>query len=85
MAGGASPEVLEAIRGKAVEVYEKINDILSDIRNNLKLVHSDFTGLAGERADDSVRIIFETLQTLVDSAEDAKGAVRGLRELAEFG
>lgn len=84
-AGGASPEVLEAIRGKAVEVYENINDVLSDIRNNLKLVHSDFTGLAGERTDDSVRIIFETLQTLIDSAEDAKGVVRGLRELAEFG
>lgn len=84
-AGGASPEVLEAIRSKAVEVYENINDVLSDIRNNLKLVHSDFTGLAGERNDDSVRIIFETLQTLIDSAEDAKGVVRGLRELAEFG
>jgi hypothetical protein len=82
---GASPEVLEAIRSKAVEVYENINDVLSDIRNNLKLVHGDFTGLAGERTDDSVRIIFETLQTLIDSAEDAKGVVRGLRELAEFG
>jgi hypothetical protein len=76
---------MEAIRSKAVEVYENINDVLSDIRNNLKLVHSDFTGLAGERNDDSVRIIFETLQTLIDSAEDAKGVVRGLRELAEFG
>lgn len=84
-AGGASAEVMEAIRNKAVEVYENINDVLSDIRNNLKLVHSDFTGLAGERTDDSVRIIFETLQTLIDSAEDAKGVVRGLRELAEFG
>jgi pSer/pThr/pTyr-binding forkhead associated (FHA) protein/DNA repair exonuclease SbcCD ATPase subunit len=82
---GPSSEVMDAIRNKAVEVYENINDVLSDIRNNLKLVHSDFTGLAGERTDDSVRIIFETLQTLIDSAEDAKGVVRGLRELAEFG
>jgi chromosome segregation ATPase len=82
--GGASPEAMEAIRNKAVEVYESINDVLSDIRNNLRLVHSDFTGLAGERNDDSVRTIFETLQTLIDSAEDAKGVVRGLREIAEF-
>jgi FHA domain len=81
---GTSPEAVEAIRNKAVEVYESINDVLSDIRNNLRLVHGDFTGLAGERNDDSVRSIFETLQTLIDSAEDAKGVVRGLREIAEF-
>jgi hypothetical protein len=87
---GASAEAVEAIRAvealrnKAVEVYESINDVLSDIRNNLRLVHSDFTGLAGERNDDSVRTIFETLQALIDSAEDAKGVVRGLREIAEF-
>ncbi|WP_428268838.1 FHA domain-containing protein [Haliangium sp.] len=77
--------VTDAIRAKAMEVYENINDILSEIRNNLRMVQAEFEIPPGERSDDSARIMNDTLQTLVDNAEDAKGVVRGLRELAEFG
>lgn len=83
-AGDAGGALVSQIQTMAMEVYESINDILSEIRNNLRLVQGDFAGLAEERTDEPVRIISDTIQTLIDSAEDAKGVVRGLRELAEF-
>jgi hypothetical protein len=66
----------------AREVYDQINDILSDLRNNLKLVKDELPNIGGGNPD-SVRIISETVETLVGSAEDAKGSLRGLRDLAE--
>jgi chromosome segregation ATPase len=61
---------------KAQEVYEAINDILSEMRNNIVLVQSEL----GERAAPAIR---EAVDSLVDNAETAKGALRGLRDLAE--
>ena len=85
IAGEAAGAGGDAIRSRAEEVYENINDVLSELRNNLILVQGEFGDLARERSDDSSRIISETLETLVGNAEDAKGVLRGLRELVEFG
>ena len=88
----ASCEVAEAapaaagggdeIRSMAQNVYEQINDILSELRNNILLVQGEMPNAAGGNAD-AVRIISETVDALVGNAEDAKGALRGLRDLAD--
>ncbi|GAB4538752.1 MAG: hypothetical protein Tsb0020_52770 [Haliangiales bacterium] len=103
-ADAAAAALADTLRQKALEVYQNVNDVLSEIRNNLRLVQRDVDGLSAklagggdpagdtdqgpaageEQSDDELRIMKETLQTLVDNAEDAKGVVRGLRELAEF-
>ena len=51
------------------------------LRNNILLVQGEVPGAAGGNAD-SLRIITETVDALVGNAEDAKGALRGLRDLA---
>ncbi len=76
--GGAA----DAIRDRAEQVYQEINDILSEVRNNVVLVQGEFGEIARERSDESSRMIAETLESLLGSAEDAKGILRGLRELA---
>jgi hypothetical protein len=63
------------LQRKAREVYDNINDILSEIRNNVVLVQSEI-GTATPTVRDAV-------DALVDNAETAKGALRGLRDLAE--
>ncbi|HUQ04389.1 MAG TPA: FHA domain-containing protein [Kofleriaceae bacterium] len=78
--GGGAPN--GEIASRAREVYDAINDILSELRNNLNLVKDELPNLGGGNPD-SVRIIQETVETLVGSAEDAKGSLRGLRDLAE--
>jgi predicted nucleic acid-binding Zn-ribbon protein len=83
--GGGDAAAGNEIRERATEVYESINDILSEIRNNLMIIQGEFTELAKEATGDSVSIISDTIETLVGSAEDAKGVVRGLREVIEFG
>jgi len=82
--GMANPAT-EQLSSLAAEVYEGINDILSEIRNNLMLVHGEFSVLAKEQDSDSIRIISDTLDTLIGNAEDAKGTARRLREFVEFG
>jgi chromosome segregation ATPase len=77
----------EAIAKRATEVYEEINDILSELRNNIVVADGEFGDLSGSfegQAGDSVRIIKEALEALVGNAEDAKGVLRGLKELVEF-
>ncbi|MBT8495534.1 MAG: hypothetical protein KJO07_20970, partial [Deltaproteobacteria bacterium] len=77
----------EALIARASEVYEDINDILSELRNNIRLVNGEFGDLSSSvegQVDDSVRIIKEALEALVGNAEDAKGVLRGLKELVEF-
>jgi len=72
-----SPE----LAARAKEIYEAINDILSDMRNNMKLVQGELPNL---KADGNVmQAVSEAVEALVDSAETAKGALRGLRDLAE--
>ena len=83
--GGGAGADTSALRDLATEVYEGVNDILSEIRNNLMLVEGEFRDFAGEQTGDSVTIIRDTLDALIGNAEDAKGTVRRLRELVEFG
>jgi len=91
--GGAAASDLEAMarvgamEERAREVYEAINDILSELRNNAVIADGEFDDLAGRIEGqnlDSIRIIKEAIDALVGNAEDAKGALRGLKELVEF-
>ncbi len=70
--GGGADE----LTAKAREVYDSINDILSEMRNNIVLVQGELGGKAAPAVQDAV-------DALVDNAETAKGALRGLRDLAE--
>ena len=72
---------MEEIAAKANEVYEGINDLLSELRNNLMVVQGEFGEYSKEDTGDSARMISDTIETLVGNAEDAKGILRGLREL----
>ena len=81
MPGGAGGGAIAAeIQKAAGEVYEAINDILSDMRNNMMLVKGELPNLQAEGA--TMGAVTEAVEALVDSAETAKGALRGLRELA---
>lgn len=83
----AAAERSEKIAARAQDVYDEINDILSELRNNIMIVGGEFgdlsNGLEGQSTD-SVRIIKEAIDTLVGNAEDAKGILRGLKELVDF-
>ncbi len=72
---------MEEIAAKANEVYGGINDLLSELRNNLMLIQGEFGEYSKEDTGDSARMISDTIETLVGNAEDAKGILRGLREL----
>lgn len=81
----AAPAALAAsgeIQQKAREVYDAINDVLSEIRNNAMLVQGEVDNLGGGGGD-AARIIKDTVEALMGNAEDAKGALRGLKDLAE--
>ena len=67
----------------AQEVYEAINDILSEMRNNMRLVQGELPNLKAE--DQTLQAVSEAVEALVDNAETAKGALRGLRDLANAG
>jgi hypothetical protein len=64
----------------AQEVYEEINDILSEMRNNMVLVQGEFPNLKAD--PDTLSAVGQAVDALVDNAETAKGALRGLRDLA---
>jgi predicted nucleic acid-binding Zn-ribbon protein len=64
----------------AQEVYEAINDILSEMRNNMVLVQGELPNLKADAS--TLQAVGEAVEALVDSAETAKGALRGLRDLA---
>ncbi len=66
----------------AREVYDTINDVLSEIRNNIVVMQDESANLGGDGGE-PMRIIKETIAAMVGQAEDAKGALRGLRDLAE--
>jgi chromosome segregation ATPase len=69
---------------RALTVHDSINDVLSELRSNILLIQGEFADLAKEHSGHSARIIRETIEALVGNAEDAKGALRSLRELVEF-
>jgi chromosome segregation ATPase len=64
----------------AQEVYESINDILSEMRNNMRLVQGELPNLQAD--GDTLAAVSQAVEALVDNAETAKGALRGLRDLA---
>jgi hypothetical protein len=67
----------------AREVYESINDILSEMRNNMRLVQGELPNLKAD--GQTLEAVSQAVEALVDSAETAKGALRGLRDLANAG
>jgi hypothetical protein len=73
-----SPELAK----RATEVYEAINDILSEMRNNMVLVQGELPQLRSDDAE-TIKAVADAVEALVDGAETAKGALRGLRDLAE--
>jgi hypothetical protein len=75
-APGAGAEIAKL----AQEVYEAINDILSEMRNNMRLVQGELPNLKAD--GDTLQAVSQAVEALVDSAETAKGALRGLRDLA---
>lgn len=82
-AAAEAARVAAEIRTRAGEVHDQVNDVLSELRQNLLLVQGEFSTPPGERSGDSDRMIHETLDALIGNAEDAKGILRTLRQLAE--
>jgi len=78
--GGGSPGARGDIAKVAHEVYESINDILSEMRNNVILVQGELPKLKGDGA--MLQAVSQAVDALVDNAETAKGALRGLRDVA---
>ncbi len=76
-----SPAGTPELARRAKEIYEAINDILSEMRNNMVLVQSELPNLTA--AAPTMQAVGDAVEALVDSAETAKGALRGLRDLAE--
>ena len=72
-----SPE----LASRAKEIYEAINDILSEMRNHMVLVQGELPNLKAD--GETMQAVGDAVEALVDSAETAKGALRGLRDLAE--
>ena len=70
------------IAARAREVYEAINDILSEMRNNVVIVQDELPKLRAADKD-TMRAVTDAIDALVEGAETAKGALRSLRELAE--
>jgi 2-phospho-L-lactate guanylyltransferase (CobY/MobA/RfbA family) len=68
-----------ALKQTASDVYDAINDILSEMRNNVVLVQGELPSLTGAH----LQAVAEAVEALVDNAETAKGALRGLRDLAQ--
>jgi hypothetical protein len=73
-----SPELARRAR----DIYEAINDILSEMRNNMVLVQGELPNLRSSSRE-TIQAVTDAVEALVDSAETAKGALRGLRDLAE--
>jgi hypothetical protein len=67
----------------AQEVYEAINDILSEMRNNMRLVQGELPNLKAD--GQTLATVGQAVEAMVDNAETAKGALRGLRDLADAG
>jgi Holliday junction resolvasome RuvABC endonuclease subunit len=73
------------MKDRAIEVHDGINDVLSELRNNAMILHDEFAKGPAERSPESSRIMREAVESLLGQAEEAKGVLRRLRELVEFG
>jgi chromosome segregation ATPase len=76
-----SPAGSPELAARAKEIYDAINDILSEMRNNMVLVQGELPNLKAD--GETIQAVTDAVEALVDSAETAKGALRGLRDLAE--
>lgn len=77
----AVPAAAGDVAERAQEIYETINDILSEMRNNMLLVEQELPNLTAN--EPTKQAVGDAVEALVDSVETAKGALRGLRDLAE--
>ena len=73
------------IKDRAIEVHDGINDVLSELRNNAMILHEEFLKEPAERSPESSRIMMDAIEALLGQAEEAKGVLRRLKELVEFG
>ena len=76
----AAPAVDGEMAKVAREVYEAINDILSEMRNNMVLVQGELPNL--QASPQTMQAVHEAVEGLVAGAETAKGSLRMLRDLA---
>jgi len=79
----SAPAINVDLLRTAQEVYESINDILSEMRNNMVLVQGELPNLQADGA--VLAAVSQAVEALVDNAETAKGALRGLRDIANAG
>lgn len=73
------------IKDRAIEVHDAINDVLSELRNNAQILHDEFGRGPSELSSQSFRIMGDAIEAVLGQAEEAKGVLRKLRELVEFG
>ena len=73
------------IKDRAIDVHDAINDVLSELRNNTVILQEEFARDPSARTDESVRIMSDAIDAIVGQSEEAKGVLRRLRELVEFG
>jgi chromosome segregation ATPase len=78
-AAGASTDTVELQRA-AKEVYEAINDILSEMRNNMMLVQGELPNMQTQ-SPETLHAVTNAVDALIDNAETAKGALRNLRDI----
>jgi chromosome segregation ATPase len=76
---------LGKLKDRAVEVHDGINDVLSELRNNAMILQEEFRKAGSEGSPPSARIMGDAIDALLGHAEEAKGVLRRLRELVEFG
>ena len=79
-------EEVAALRARAVEVFEAINDFMSELRGNILVARDEFDALRGAgqiQPDERTTTILEAVRSAVGQTEDIKGALRGLRALGE--
>ena len=73
------------IKDRAIDVHDAINDVLSELRNNTVILQEEFARDPSARTAESVRIMSDAIEAIVGQSEEAKGVLRRLRELVEFG
>jgi chromosome segregation ATPase len=83
-AGNGADGRIEAIKHKAEEAYSGINDALSELRTNI-LLAKDLLAEHGKAVPDhdAARTLEDAINVSDDRTEDAKGLLRGLREVIE--
>ena len=71
----------DAVKEKANEVFQNVNDVLSELKVNLSVVRDEFHTFAGNGSDARIRTILDAIEAAAGQAEDMKGVLRSLREL----